>query len=268
MKTLIERLARPDGQTIAYRKIAGGATGPGVVWLSGFKSDMGGTKAQALCAWAEANGRTLTLFDYFGHGASSGAFAAGTVSRWLEDALAVLDELTTGPQVLVGSSMGGWIATLAALARPERVAGMVLIAPAADFTEALIWENAPDDVRRQIMERGVWERPSAYDPDPYPITRGLIEDGRRHLILGGPIDVRCPVRVLHGMADADVPWKHGMRLVERLASRDVVVQLVKDGGHRLSTPADIARMCAAVDEIVASLRLRVSYLDSARKPSR
>lgn len=152
--------------------------------------------------------------------------------------------------MLVGSSMGGWIATLAALQRPERVAGMLLIAPAADFTEALIWANAPADVRRAIMERGVWERPSAYDPDPYPITRGLIEDGRRYLVLGGAIDVRCPVRVLHGMADADVPWTHGMRLVERLASADVVVQLVKGGDHRLSTAADLARMCAVLEGLV------------------
>jgi pimeloyl-ACP methyl ester carboxylesterase len=249
-----ERLARPGGHTIAYRKTVGGATGPGVVWLSGFKSDMAGTKAEALAAWAERTGRTVTRFDYFGHGRSSGAFVDGTVSRWLSDALAVLDEVTAGPQVLVGSSMGAWIATLAALQRPERVAGMLLIAPAADFTEELIWKNAPADVRRAILERGVWERPSVYDPDPYPITRRLIEDGRKHLVLGGAIDVRCPVRVLHGMADADVPWTHGMRLVERLAGDDVVMQLVKGGDHRLSTPADIARMCAAVEALVAARR--------------
>jgi pimeloyl-ACP methyl ester carboxylesterase len=245
-----ERLARPGGHTIAYRKTVGGATGPGVVWLSGFKSDMAGTKAEALAAWAARTGHTCTRFDYFGHGRSSGAFAEGTVSRWLSDTLAVLDELTDGPQVLVGSSMGGWIAVLAALQRPERVSGMLLIAPAADFTEELIWRNASEDVRHAIMAQGVWERPSAYDPDPYPITRGLIEDGRRHLILGGPIDVWCPVRMLHGMADPDVPWTHGMRLVERLASSDVVVQLIKGGDHRLSTPADIARMCAVLEEVV------------------
>jgi pimeloyl-ACP methyl ester carboxylesterase len=247
-----QRLERPDGHTIAYRKTAAQATGPGVVWLSGFKSDMAGTKAAALAAWAERTGRAYTRFDYFGHGRSSGTFAEGTVSRWLGDALAVLDQLTVGPQVLVGSSMGGWIATLAALQRPARVKGLLLIAPAADFTEALIWQQAPDEVKRAIMERGVWERPSAYDPDPYPITRGLIEDGRKHLILGGAIDVRCPVRVLHGMADPDVPWTHGMRLVERLASADVVVQLVKSGDHRLSTPADLERMCAVLEELVAS----------------
>ena len=215
---------------------------------------MAGTKAEALAAWSARTGRTYTRFDYFGHGRSSGAFAEGTVTRWLGDTLAVLDELTVGPQVLVGSSMGGWIATLAALARPERVAGLLLIAPAADFTEELIWRRAPDEVKLAIMDEGVWQRPSAYDPDPYPITRGLIEDGRKHLILDGAIGVRCPVRVLHGMADPDVPWTHGVRLVERLSGDDVVMQLVKAGDHRLSTPADIARMCAVLEELVSAGR--------------
>jgi pimeloyl-ACP methyl ester carboxylesterase len=246
------RLKRPGGQTIAYLKTEGAATAPTVVWLAGFKSDMSGTKAMALDEWAQARERSLVRFDYFGHGRSSGDFREGTVTRWLEDALAVIDELTAGPLVLVGSSMGGWIATLAALRRPERIAGILLIAPAADFTEELIWKAMPEDVRRDVMERGVWHRPSAYDPDPYPITRGLIEDGRRHVILGGPIDVRCPVRVLQGMADPDVPWTHAMRLVERLQSTDVVVELIKNGDHRLSTPDDIARMGAALDALMSS----------------
>lgn len=246
------RLMRPDGQTVAYLKTEGAATGPTVVWLAGFKSDMSGTKAMALAQWAHARRRPLVRFDYFGHGRSSGDFRDGTVTRWLEDALAVIDALTTGPLVLVGSSMGGWIATLAALQRPERVAGMLLIAPAADFTEALMWQAMPDAIRREVMERCVWHRPSAYDPDPYPITRGLIEDGRRHLILGGGVDVRCPVRVLQGMADPDVPWQHALNLVERLGSRDVVVELVKGGDHRLSTPSDIARMDAMLDELMVA----------------
>jgi pimeloyl-ACP methyl ester carboxylesterase len=243
------RLMRPDGQSIAYLKTPGDATGPGVLWLSGFKSDMAGTKAAALDTWARGCGRAYTRFDYFGHGRSGGAFAEGTVSRWLDDALAVLDQVTEGPQVLVGSSMGGWIATLAALRRPERVAGLVLIAPAADFTEELIWKNLLADARRDITERGVWLRPSAYDPGPYPITRALIEDGRRHLILGAPIGVRCPVRVLQGMADPDVPWQHAMRLVERIEIGDVVVELVKHGDHRLSTPADIRRLTAMIEAL-------------------
>lgn len=247
------RLLRPDGQTIAYLKTAGTATGPTVVWLSGFKSDMSGTKAMALDAWARQCGQPLVRFDYFGHGQSSGDFRDGTVTRWLDDALAVIDEATAGPLMLVGSSMGGWLATLAALRRPERIAGMLLIAPAADFTEELMWKAMPDDVRREIVERGVWHRPSAYDPDPYPITRGLIEDGRRHLILSTTIGVRCPVRVLQGMADPDVPWQHALRLVERLESTDVVVELIKGGDHRLSTPADIARMGAVLDELIRSV---------------
>lgn len=241
---------RPDGQSIAYLKTPGGATGPGVLWLSGFKSDMAGTKAAALDLWARERGRAYTRFDYFGHGRSSGAFVDGTVSRWLDDALAVLDQITTGRQVLVGSSMGGWIATMVALRRPERVAGLVLIAPAADFTEELIWKNLPEEARRDIAEHGVWLRPSAYDPEPHPITRALIEDGRRHLILGAPVGVRAPVRVLQGMADPDVPWQHAMRLVERIESGDVVVELVKHGDHRLSTPTDIRRLTAMIETLV------------------
>lgn len=260
------RLVRPDGQTIAYLKTQGHATGPGVLWLSGFKSDMAGTKAAALNDWARSRGRTCVRFDYFGHGRSSGDFRDGTVSRWRDDALAVLDKVASGPQVLVGSSMGGWIATLVALARPERVAALLLIAPAADFTEELMWRSMPDEVQREIAERGVWHRPSAYDPEPYPITRQLIEDGRKHLILGGPIAVRCPVRVLHGMADPDVPWQHGMRLVERFESRDVIVELIKSGDHRLSTPADLARLCAILDELCA--RVQPSAASSDANPSR
>lgn len=250
----LSRLVRPDGQTIAYLKTPGGATGPGVMWLSGFKSDMAGTKAAALDLWARERGRRYVRFDYFGHGRSSGAFSDGTVTRWLDDALAVLDEVVEGPQILVGSSMGGWIATLAALRRPARVAGLMLIAPAADFTEELIWKNLPEGARRDVVERGVWLRPSAYDPDPYPITRALIEDGRKHLVLGGPVGVRCPVRVLQGMADPDVPWQHAMRLVERIESTDVVVELVKSGDHRLSTPEDIRRLTATIEDMCASSR--------------
>jgi pimeloyl-ACP methyl ester carboxylesterase len=250
------RLTRPDGQTIAYLKTEGSATGPTVVWLGGFKSDMSGTKAMALDHWARERGHALVRFDYFGHGRSSGDFRDGTMSRWLEDALAVVDTVTEGPLVLVGSSMGGWIATLAALKRPARVAGMLLIAPAADFTEDLMWKAMPEPVRHEIMTNGVWHRPSAYDPDPYPITRGLIEDGRRHLILGAPVAVHCPVRVLQGMADPDVPWQHAMRLVERFESADVVVELIKGGDHRLSTPGDIARMSAVLDDLIRTAAAR------------
>ena len=242
---------RPDGQSIAYLKTPGSATGPGVLWLSGFKSDMAGTKAAALDAWARERGRAYTRFDYFGHGRSSGTFAEGTVSRWLDDALAVLDQITEGPQVLVGSSMGGWIATLVALRRPARIAGLVLIAPATDFTEELIWKNLPEAARRDIMDRGGWLRPSAYDPEPYPITRALIEDGRRHLILGAQVGVRAPVRVLQGMADPDVPYTHALKLVSHLPADDVTLSLIPGGDHRLSRPQDLAMMIQAVESIIA-----------------
>ncbi len=185
----IERFIREDGETIAYLKRGGKS--PGVVWLGGFHSDMNGTKAQALDAWAESRGRAYLRFDYFGHGASSGAFRDGTITRWRDDALAVLDKLCDGPQVLVGSSMGAWIALLVARARPEKVAALLLLAPAADFTEALIWARMTPDIRREVMERGEWQRPSAYGDGPYPITRALIEDGRRHLLLDAPIELDC-----------------------------------------------------------------------------
>ena len=251
--TQLSRLERGDGHTIAYLKRAAIATGPGVLWLSGFKSDMTGTKAAALDAWAARTGRGYTRFDYFGHGPSSGAFHDSTVSRWREDALAVIDGVTQAPQILVGSSMGAWIALLLALARPDRVAGMVLIAPAPDFTEDLLWAKMPDAAKREIESNGVWMRPSAYDDDPYPITRALIEDGRRHLLLGQPIGIDVPVHILHGMADQDVPWTHALRLVERLQSRDVVLELVKHGDHRLSTPGDLRRLEEALERLLQKL---------------
>jgi len=226
-------LDRSDGHRIAYYLKLG--CDPGLLWLGGFHSDMNGTKAQALAAWAVRTGRTCLRFDYFGHGRSSGEFAEGTISRWRGDALAVLDSLARGPQILVGSSMGGWIAVLLARTRPERIRGLLLIAPAADFTEALIWERMPADVRRQVMERGSWLGPSVCGEAPYPITRALIEDGRRHLVLGEPLTVPCPVRMVHGLADTDVPWQHAMKLADAIRG-DVTVTLVKDGDHRLSTP--------------------------------
>ncbi|MBI1213374.1 MAG: alpha/beta fold hydrolase [Alphaproteobacteria bacterium] len=247
------RLGRPDGHTIAYLKRASKANGLGVLWLSGFKSEMTGTKASALDAWAARTGRGYTRFDYFGHGASSGDFRQGTISRWRDDALSVIDQITEGPQLLVASSMGAWIALHSALARPERIAGMVLIAPAPDFTEALLWPRLPDDARRQIEVEGVWLRPSDYDPEPYPITRALIEDGRKNLLLDGPIPLRMPIHILHGMSDPDVPWAHALRLVERLASSDVTLELIKGGDHRLSSAPEIARLENRIDQMLARL---------------
>jgi len=238
---------RGDGEQIAWQAVGG--EGPTVVWLGGFASDMTGTKAQALSDWAVASGRTYLRFDYFGHGASSGDFADGTISRWRADALAVIDALTDGPLVLVGSSMGGWIACLAALSRPERVRGMVLIAPAPDFTEKLMKPSLPPEALAQIAAKGSWVRPSPYG-DGYPITRALLEDGARWSILDGPIAIGAPVRILQGGADEDVPWRHALDLAQAIESDDVVFSLIKDGDHRLSREADIERLIAAVEELV------------------
>lgn len=236
------KLARGDGESLAYQRTnpARPAGPTGLIWLGGFKSDMTGTKASALAEWATENRRAFLRFDYFAHGASSGDFRQATVGRWLDDALAAFDQLTHGPQVLVGSSMGGWVALLAALARPERVKALVLIAPAPDFTEELMWKGFSQEVRDTLQRDGIYRQPSEYGDEPYEITMKLIEEGRAHLLLGGKISLKLPVRILQGMSDADVPWGHAMRLVEALESEDVTITLTKAGDHRLSTPADIA----------------------------
>lgn len=234
-------------ERLAWRAVDG--TGPTAVWLGGFRSDMTGTKAEALAGWAEASGRAFLRFDYSGHGESTGEFAQGTIGRWRDDALAVIDGLTAGPLVLVGSSMGGWIASLAALARPERLAGLVLIAPAPDFTETLMWAAFGEAQRRAVMDQGVWRQPSEFG-ESYPITRELIEDGRRWLLLPGPVPITAPVRVLQGGADTEVPWRHALAFAEALVGQDVVFSLIKDGDHRLPRPEDVARLMAAVEELV------------------
>lgn len=244
------KFEREDGETIAY--LARGGKSPGVVWLGGFKSDMTGTKAAALDDWAAREGRAFLRFDYFGHGQSSGDFRQGTISRWRDDAVAVLDRLTEGPQILVGSSMGGWISLLAARARPERIAGMLLIAPAADFTEALMWSRLPPEVQREIMEKGEWQRPSQYEA-PYPITRALIEDGRRNLLLDAPLKFDFPVRILQGMLDPDVPWMHAVKTIERIEG-DATLTLIKNGDHRLSTPHDLTRMAQALENLLDHIK--------------
>jgi pimeloyl-ACP methyl ester carboxylesterase len=228
-------------------------TAPGPFWLGGFKSDMQGTKAAALDRWAGEQGRSCVRFDYSGHGESGGDFADGTIGQWLEDSVAVFERFAQGPQVLVGSSMGGWLALLLAHALKGRqargaIAGLVLIAPAVDFTEELMWKKFSPEVKRQIETEGAWQRPSQYSEAAYPITRGLIEEGRKHLLLGGLIETGCPVRILQGVQDPDVPWQHAVELSSRLARDDVVLTLVKDGDHRLSRPEDIERLIAAVAE--------------------
>lgn len=242
------------GEGAAARRIAVESRpghGPAIVWFGGFRSDMAGTKAVALDSWAAQAGRAFVRFDYSGHGESGGRFEDGTISRWLEEGLAVLDRCTSGRPVLVGSSMGGWIALLATRAlrraRPDRApAALVLIAPAADFTERLMWDAFPPEARSSLMETGLYLRPSLYAEEGYPITRGLIEDGRHHLLLEGTIETGCPVHILQGMEDPDVPWEHAMRLVEHLPGEAVQITLVKDGDHRLSRPEDIERLLAAV----------------------
>ncbi len=255
----MESLFLDVGQAGTARKIAvrrrNGAA-PGLMWLGGFKSDMGGTKAIALDQWAGAHSRACARFDYSGHGELGGKFVDGTISRWLEESIAVFDACCDGPQVLVGSSMGGWLALLLAREirrRPEpagsaSLAGLVLIAPAVDFTEELMWKRFPASVKREIETTGVWMRPSQYSEEPYEITAGLIADGRRHLLLGGLIEIGCPVRILQGVEDPDVPWRHAVELVSRLAQDDVVLSLVKDGDHRLSRPEDVERLLGAVAE--------------------
>jgi pimeloyl-ACP methyl ester carboxylesterase len=240
-------VTRGDGATIAYHATPG--AGPGVVFLTGFRSDMTGGKAVALEAACRARGRAFLRFDYTGHGQSSGAFAQGTIGQWTDDAVFAIERLTEGPQVLVGSSMGGWIMLLAAKRLGARVAGLVGIAAAADFTEELIWQAADDATRATLVRDGVVQQPSDYGDEPTPITRALVEEGRRHLLLQAPIALACPVRLIHGMRDPDVPWQTSLRLAERLASRDVEIVLVKDGDHRLSTDDDLARLATIVDEV-------------------
>ena len=227
---------------------------PGLFWLGGFKSDMQGTKAIALNDWAAEQNRACVRFDYSGHGESGGAFIEGTIGRWLEESVAVFDRFCAGPQVVIGSSMGGWMALLLARELARRpasrasLAGLVLIAPAPDFTEALMWNGFPPEVQQEIATKGVWLRPSQYG-EPYPITRALIEEGRSHLLLGSAIEVGCPVRILQGAQDPDVPWQHAFALAHRLPVDDVVLTMIQDGDHRLSRPQDIARIIAAVAEI-------------------
>jgi pimeloyl-ACP methyl ester carboxylesterase len=265
-ESAIPQLQTEHGSVLAYRRRFASRDGtkrPGIVFLGGFKSDMTGTKAAALDAFCQARGLGYLRFDYSGHGASGGAFLDGTISRWFADALAAFDRLTEGPQILVGSSMGGWIMLLVALARPERIKGLVGVAPAPDFTEALIWRTLSDDARAKILREGKLEQPSDYSSDPYVITKALIEDGRNNLLLGGPIAIDAPVRLLHGLNDRDVPHRISLELQALLTSRDVVVNLIKDGDHRLSRPQDLARLSAALDELV-----QLSVASSAASPAR
>lgn len=248
----VQFLQAQDGAQLAYDVVNPDVSGqsPGVIWLGGFKSDMTGTKASALAQWAGEANHSFLRFDYFAHGASEGNFREGTIGRWKDDALLMMDRLTKGPQILIGSSMGGWIALLVALARPELVKGIVLIAPAPDFTEDLMWADFDDTIRKTLIEDGLYSQPSDYD-EPYEITLKLIEEGRNHLLLNKPIPLHCPVRILQGMQDEDVPWEHAVRTLDALASDDVTLNLNKIGDHRLSEPADIARLMDTLNDLLA-----------------
>ena len=246
----------PNQRRIAFRRRAPVRNGgPGLVWLSGYRSDMDSTKASALDAEAERRGLGLLRFDYSGHGRSDGRLEDGTVSRWLEETLALVRAQSEGPQILVGSSMGGYLSLLAVRAlskagEAERVKGLILIAPAVDFTEALIWAKAPDEARRAIMDEGVWRRPSAYSSEPDCFTRDLIEDGRKHLLLGGMIRTGAPTAVLQGMRDEDVPFSHALALMQRFGGDPATLTLVKDGDHRLSRPQDLQLMFDALERMM------------------
>jgi pimeloyl-ACP methyl ester carboxylesterase len=240
-------------RSIAFRRRAPARSGlPGIVWLAGFKSDMDSAKASALDEHCARRGLALLRFDYSGHGASGGRFEDGTLSRWLEESLAAIRGQTSGPQILAGSSMGGYLALLIARALADageaaRLHGMVLVAPAVDFTETLMWARASEADRRALIENGLWERPSAYSEEPYRITRNLIEDGRRHLLFGRTVRSYCPARILRGMRDEDVPYRHALTLVEHMAADPVTLTLIKDGDHRLSRPQDLALLLETID---------------------
>ncbi len=234
------------GERMAYKKTDG--QGPSFIWCGGLRSDMEGGKAVHLHHWAAAQGYGYVRFDYYGHGESSGDFERGHIGRWSEDITAVIDELTQGDVILVGSSMGGWASLLAALARPDRVKALLLIAPAPDFTQKLMWPKFSEDIRRQIEQEGVYYEPSPYG-EPLPISKTLINESAKYLILDAPINFTGPVRILQGMKDEPVPWRHALKIVDTLKSEDVTATFVKDGDHSLSRPQDLQRLETTANEL-------------------
>lgn len=246
------KLVVGDGHEIAYSHQPG--LTPGIIFCSGFNSDMRGAKAEALAQWCLDSGRQFTRFDYLGHGQSSGKFVDGTIGRWRDDALAVLDEITTGPQVMIGSSMGGWIMLLAALARPERIVALVGIAAAPDFTEQMRETRLSAEQLRDLSNEGFCDLPNCYDDgEPYRISMSLLDEGQNHLLLDKPIPIACPVRLLQGQLDEDVPWQHALAIAESITSDDVEVTLIKSGDHRLSEPVDLDRLLAVIERLLQTL---------------
>lgn len=242
----------PDGSHLAYHQLSAQEGRPCVVFLGGFMSDMTGTKATALEQFCKAKGYGFIRFDYFGHGQSSGKFTDGTITRWKNDVLTILDTLTNGPQIIIGSSMGGWLMLLAALARPEKVKALIGVASAPDFTEGLIWNVMTPGEQTQLMENGLFHQPSDYSDDPYPISRELVLDGRNHLLLDRQIPINGPVRLLHGMKDDDVPYGLSITLIQRLESNDVQLQLIKASDHRMSSETDITLLTDTLESLIAS----------------
>ena len=235
-----------------------GVTKPGLVWLGGFASDMSGQKAQFLDEWAKNNGQAFLRFDYSGHGASKGKFIDGCISDWLEQSLSLFKQSTQGPQIIIGSSMGAWIALLMArqfalTGNHRQLVGLILLAPAVDFTERLIWSHLDASTQRIILDKGQWLRPSDYASEPTPITHLLIEDGRRHLLFGDIIKTHAPVHIIHGLQDADVPWRHVLTLLEHICADPVSLTCIPDGDHRLSRNSDLSQMAAALDQMNASM---------------
>lgn len=244
-------LRRDDGEMLAYHFTPGRQ--PGVVFMAGYMSDMTGGKALCLEEFCQVRGTAYLRFDYFGHGASTGAFTDGTIGRWADDAVFALDRLTQGPQVLVGSSLGGWIMVLAALKRRNRIAGLLGIASAPDFTEDLI-PLSLSDAQKEIIERdGVVPVASPYDPEPTPVTKLILDEARAHLVLRDEIPLDCPVRLIHGLDDPDVPWQTSLKLAQRLRSDDVELSLIKAGGHRMSEPDDLERLCTTLERLLCSI---------------
>jgi pimeloyl-ACP methyl ester carboxylesterase len=240
-------LNRQGLEPIAYNYVEGSS--PTIIFLGGLMSDMTGTKAQTLEDHCKTIRKSFIRYDYTGHGLSGGSFIDCNITDWHIDTLSIIDQVVSGPVILVGSSMGGWQMLLAAKKRPGRIAGLVGIAAAPDFTEDLMWNTFPEALREQLMESGCIELPSKYDHGVYPISRDLIEDGRKNLILRNSIDFKGPVRLIHGMCDNDVPWQTSLQINACLRSTDVITTLVKNGDHRLSEPEDLKRMCQIVTEV-------------------
>lgn len=263
-KSPLEKFSPRDGVEIAYHKTPPtDDTLPGVVFCGGFMSDMTGSKAVFLEDFCKKRGQAFIRFDYTGHGASSGKFTDGTIGSWTQDALDVIDNLTEGPQILIGSSMGGWVAMLATLARPDRIAGLIGIAAAPDFTEEMYYGTLTDDQKRELDENGIIHMPSDYG-DPYPITEALVKEARRHLLLGGElVDIRCPIRLLHGKEDNVVPWGKSLRISKVVAAKDVEVRFLDSGDHSLSCEEGLKMLAAALTELTTIATTRVISLHSA-----